>query len=137
MAVTNLMKEYGDIYKVIDDGTDDSNRDEHVWCQEIRGRHGIIYPYGYNGALAVRFDSKTKSKTNTWAMRLKSEGFQIIQRGDWEVVFRFPPSQINYIATLIKARKKRHLTAEGRAKALAALSKIRSKPRHGVVYTEF
>lgn len=132
MAVTNLRNTFGAVYKVTDDGTGDSPRSDSTWCQEIRGRYGIIYPYGYDGSLAVRFDSKTKSKINAWAMRLTREGFKIVQRGDWEIVFRFALSKIDYMATLIKARKRRHLTPEERAKALAALARITKNTRHPV-----
>lgn len=128
MPVTNLQEKYGSKYKVVDDGTNDTCRDSRVWCQEIRGRHGTIYPYGYNGSLAVRFDSKTKAKTNAWAKRLKKEGFPVIQRGGWEIVFKFESAQIDYIADLIKAKKRRHLSPEQKAQAIAALAKAGKYP---------
>ena len=132
MAITNLLAKYGHKYKVVDDGTDDQCRAERGWCQEIRGRNGIIYPYGYNGSLAARFDSKTKTKTNVWVYKLRAEGFTLIQRGDWEVIFKFDPDKIDYIAGLIHAKKKRHLSPEQRVRAEAALAKARKQTRRKV-----
>jgi len=126
MPVTNLQEKYGSKYKVVDDGTDDPCRAERVWCQEIRGRHGAIYPYGHDGSLAVRIEAKTKVKNNARAGKLEKERFLVIQRGDWEIVFKFPPDQIHYIADLIKAKKRRHLSLEQRAKVLKTLEKARA-----------
>ena len=123
MPVTNLQENYGSKYKVVDDGTNDPCRAERVWCQEIRGKYGAIYPYGYDGSLAVRIEAKTKVKNNARAKKLESEGFPVIQLGDCEIVFKFEPARFDYIAELIKARKRRHLSPEQRAKAMAALAK--------------
>jgi exonuclease III len=117
MPVINLKETYGSKYKVVDDGTNDSVRAERVWCQEILCECGVIYPYGHDGSLAARFDSTTMEKTRAWARKLKREGFLVIQRGDWEIVFKFTPEQIDYIAKLIKAKKKRHLSPKHRARA--------------------
>jgi hypothetical protein len=130
MSVTNLQEKYGHKYKVVDDGTDDACRAERVWCQEIRGRRGVIYPYGYNGSLAVRFDSKTKSKTAAWVTRLLAEGYALVQCGDWEVIFKFDPSKFEYFAGLIQAKRRRRLTPEQRAKAELALVRARTRLRH-------
>ena len=128
MTVTNLKQKYGSKYKVVYDGTDDSCRAELVWCHEIRGRHGIIYPYGHNGSLAVRIEAKTKIKNNAVARRLESEGFPVIQRGDWAINFEFMPEQIDYIAGLIKAKKRRRLSPEQKVQAMAALAKVGKRP---------
>jgi len=128
MPVINLQEKYGSKYKVVDDGTDDPVREERIWGQEIPGKYGTIYPYGYDGSLSVRFDSKTKAKTNAWAKRLEKEGFPVIQRGDWEIVFKFNPAQIDYIAELIQAKKRRYLNPEQKTMALAALAKAKRHP---------
>jgi hypothetical protein len=125
MTVTNLQEKYGKKYKVVDDGSDDPCREGRVWCQEIRGRHGAIYPCGLGGSLAVRVESKTRIKNSLVAARLEKEGFKVLQRGEWEIAFRFEPAQLTYIAELIKAKKRKHLSPENRAKALAALAKAR------------
>lgn len=133
MPVTNLHKKYGSKYKVVDDGTDDPCREGRVWCQEIRGKHGAIYPYGYDGSLAVRIEGKTRVSNNSRAQRLEQEGLAIIQSGEWEIVFKFDPERIHEIAELIVAKKRRHLTPEQRVKAMEALAKAgtrRLKPSH-------
>ena len=127
MPLTNLREEYGFKYRVVDDGTDDPVREERPGCQEIPGKHGAIYPYGHDGSLAARFHSKTRGKTDAWAKRFQKEGFPIIQRGDWEIVFKFPSDQIHRFADLIKAKKRWHLNPEQKIKALAALVKARKK----------
>ena len=123
MPVTNLLEQYGSKYKVTYDGSDDPCREELVWSQEIRGLHGLIYPYGHDGSLAVCFNAPTRTKINAWARRLKAEKFPMVQKGDWEVVFKFNPSQIDYIAGLIQVKKRRYLNPEQKAQALEALSK--------------
>jgi hypothetical protein len=128
MTVTNLQEKYISKYKVVDDGTDDPVREERVWGQEIPGKYGAIYPCGYDGSLSVRIESKTKVRNNPRAKRLEAEGFAVIQRGDWEIVFKFDPAQIFYIAGVIKAKKRRHLSPEQKAQAIAALAKARKRP---------
>lgn len=129
MPVTNLQEKYGKKYKVVDDGVDDQCREERVWCQEIRGKFGVIYPCGNNGALAVCVESKTKVKNSLVASRLEREGFRVIQRGDWQIVFKFELDQFDYIADLIKAKRRKKLSPENRAKAMAALAKARRHPK--------
>lgn len=133
MPLTNLREEYWFKYRVVDDGTDDPVREERPWCQEIPGKYGAIYPYGHDGSLAVCFNSKTKTKTDTCAKRLQKEGFPVIQRGDWEIVFKFNPAQIDYIAELVQAKKRQHLTPEQKIKALTALAKARKARRRPLV----
>lgn len=134
MPVTNLQKKYGNKYKVVDDGTNDPCRAERVWCQEIRGRHGAIYPYGHDGTLAVRNESRKENiRTSPRAKQLEREGLKVIQRGDWEIVFKFEPARIDYIADLIKAKKKRHLSPEQRAKAIEALAKAGKQPAKSLI----
>lgn len=123
MPVTNLQEKYGGKYKVVDDGTDDPCREGRVWCQEIRGKHGAIYPYGYDGSLAVRIEGKTRLSNNARAQGLEQEGLPVIQRGEWEVIFKFDPERIHDMAELIGAKKRRHLTPEQRAKAMEGLAK--------------
>lgn len=79
----DLRELFGERYRVVDDGTDDCDRSERLGCQEIRGKHGAIYPYGRNGSLAVRVESSRISA------RIESLGLKVIQRGDFETVFLF------------------------------------------------
>lgn len=111
----DLRELFGERYRVVDDGTDDCDRSERLGCQEIRGKHGTIYPYGRNGSLAVRVESSRISA------RIESLGLKVIQRGDFETVFLFDPKQLNKIAALIQAQKRRQLSAEEKAKLVARL----------------
>lgn len=121
---TNLKSLCSDRYRVIDDGTDDSERSERVWCLEIPGRHGAIYPHGHGGSLAVRVDSARIAK------RFQTLNLKVIQRGDDETVFIFDPRLLDRVAALIVAKRRRRLSPEARAKAterLRRLAAVRSK----------
>ena len=111
----NLRQFCGDRYRVVDDGTDDSDRSERIGCQEIRGKHGAIYPYGRNGSLAVRVES------SRIAARVEALGLKVIQRGDFETVFLFESKQLKEIAAMIQAQKRRQLSPEEKAKLVARL----------------
>lgn len=115
----NLKETYGHKYRVRDDGTDDSDRKERVWCQEIPGKYGNIYPYGHNGTLAVMCDHP---KIST---RIESLGLQVVQRGEAETVFLFKPEQIEQIAILVQSRKKKVFSQEAKDRATNRLKMAR------------
>lgn len=125
MVVVNLSERYGKVYKVRDDGTEDSCRENRIWCQEIRGKYGVIYPFSNVGQLAVRVVSKTRIKNSLVAARLIKEGYKCVQQGDWEQVFVFEQAKFTSVATLIQAKKRKRLSPENKAKAIAALAKAR------------
>lgn len=112
----NLKERYGDVYRVVDDGTNDSDKVERVNCQEIRGLYGKIYPWS-NDLLAVYTTSAKIGK------RLERMGFQVRQRGEYEMVLVFHPEMFELVAGIIQARKKRTLSETQRASLLARLKK--------------
>ncbi|MDX6768929.1 MAG: hypothetical protein SF051_05310 [Elusimicrobiota bacterium] len=119
--MTNLKEQFGDRYKVRDDGTDDSDRKERPWCLEIPCRYGAIYPHSGDGRLAARADSARMSK------RLEALGYPVVQRGDQELVCVFPPADLERVADVLQARRRRKLTAEQRAKQAIILSAARER----------
>jgi hypothetical protein len=128
--MTDLKKLAGQKYRVVDDGTDDSNRAERVWCYEIRGKYGKIYPQGWNGDLAVC--------TYGWRVgsKIAASGFPQISGppGCGEAVFRFPPGDLDRVAAIIKAGRRRQANPERRARLAETLAKARSRiqPRASV-----
>lgn len=116
----NLKEKYGHLYRIRDDGTDDSDRKQRVWCQEIWGPTAVIYPYGGDELCVSTTGRLLRGK-------LKRLGFPIEQWGDTEGTFRFPESRIHEIAALIGARKRRQLTPEQRRASAAHLASYRFK----------
>ena len=106
----NLEEAYGQRYVVVDDGTNDSSRAERPWCMEIRGKYGAIYPYGYDGRLAVRVDAK-----NLWK-RFDAMELPVVQHGQIEKVYLFHAGSLDVIATMIQAKRRRQISPEMRAK---------------------
>lgn len=125
--VTNLQATFGAMFKVVDDGTDDSDRAERVWAQEIPGRYGTIYPSGWDGSLAVRVESKRV------AHAVAKLGLRVIQRGEYETVFVFPVSLFSVIARMVQSRRRRQLSPEEKLKRVARLRRPSNsvQPRFG------
>lgn len=114
--VTDLKQLCGNKYRVADDGTNDSVQDERIWCLEVKGRFGVIYPQGHDGSLAMRIDS------NVIAQKAKRSGLRVITSGDDETIFAIQPGQIDEGAKWIQAYKKRHISPEQKAR-LAEMGK--------------
>lgn len=119
--VTNLKQLCGGRYKIVDDGTHDGNRAERMWCQEIQGRYGAIYPHGWDGSLAVRVDRPRAVR------KVRALGYPVASDGEAEVVFVFPPSDIDRVARLIRARRRRRLSPEQRARQAGILACARDE----------
>lgn len=117
----NLKQTFGSRYQVWDDGTNDPDRSQRPWCQEIPGRLGVIYPYSHDGTLAVRSESAWASR------RLADLGLVLRQKGDFEAVFLFPPSRLDEIASIIHAKRRRVLSPEQRAKQAIILAEARKR----------
>lgn len=116
-TVTDLEERFGAKYKVVDDGSNDSDRLERIWCQEIRGQYGAIYPCGLDGSLAVRVEGRRI------ATRMMGLGYKVRQHGDVEVVFQFPLADFERVAAMIKANKKRQVSDELKTQLLQRLAK--------------
>lgn len=121
MPLINLKSQYGDRYRVVDDGTDDRDRAERVWCMEIRGKYGAIYPHGADGTLAVRVESARVAR------RFTSLALKVAQRGDDEVVFVFTADLIDKVGALIRARRRRQVSPERRAQLAEGLKRARER----------
>lgn len=114
MPVTDL-KNFESKYKIFLDGSKGKHRENRIWEREIRGKHGCIYPYGYDGTLASTITSKRLLK------RLEDVCLRIIQEGDWEITFIFKPEDIDKVAKVIRARRKRKITPEMKKKLIERL----------------
>lgn len=120
--MTHLQALAGQRYRVVDDGTADPCREERPWCQEIRGRYGAIYPYARDGRLAVRIEApRIAARAEAW-------GYPAIQRGEAELVLVFPARDLDRVAALIRAQRRRRLSPEQRASLLKRLGRADSKP---------
>lgn len=112
--MTDLRNLAGDRYRVRDDGTADLARGERAWCLEIPGKLGTIYPCGFNGDLAVW------TALPRMARRLAGLGLRRLQAGA-ESSYRFPVSQLDRVAAMIRAKRRRQLSPERRAEVSARL----------------
>lgn len=121
-APANLKEQFGERFVVRDDGSDDSNRAERVWCMEIPGKFGTIYPCGLNGDLAVWTGSQRI------AVRLRALGLKPLQGGPdaEECSFRFPTRQLETVAGIIQAKRRRRLSPEARQQLIERLKAGRS-----------
>ena len=108
------LKAFASRYIVRDDGSNDA-----PWSLEIPGNGGTIYPHGAGGSLAVLAHSTGSIR------RLAALGLKVAQRGDSEAVFIFDPRQLEEVAALIQAKRRRQLSPEHRAAAVAALARAR------------
>ena len=117
---TNLKMLAGNRYRVVDDGTDDSDRAERVWCQEIPGKHGRIFPWGFNGDLAAWTGSARIMR------RFEGMGLKAVQGGA-ESAFRFPVRMLDQVASLIRARRRRQLSPEQRQRQAVILAGARER----------
>jgi len=124
--VTDL-KKFDMKYRVINDGTDGSEMVERIWEWCIPGKHGQVYPVGFNGDLGVL------SEKPRIASKLRALGLQRLQG---EVAFRFPPARIHEVAEIILARKSRKgkfiMTPEQRAAAIERLKLARKSRRNSI-----
>lgn len=109
------LRAFADRYVVRDDGSHDS-----PWSLEIPGRLGAIYPNGADGSLAVlALSTRTIRK-------LATLGLKVAQRGDTEASFLFDPCLLDKVAAIIKAKRRRKLSPEQRAAAVAVLARARA-----------
>lgn len=119
--VTDL-RQFKKKYKVVDDGTDDSEGVERIWGLCINGRSGQIYPIGFNGDLGVMSNGRY---TIPKLVKLGLEVVQGIPGESLEVALRFPVARIHEVAVIIGARRSRlgrcSLSPEQRAAATARL----------------
>ena len=108
------LRAFSSRYVTRDDGSHDP-----PWSLEIPGKLGAIYPHGASGSLAVLTQSSRAIR------KLVALGLKVVQRGDTEAAFMFDPRQIDQVAAIIQAKRRRRLSPEHRAAAVAALARAR------------
>jgi hypothetical protein len=108
-------------YKVYKDKAKDlvsEEKEKQLFKYELRGKYGEIYPYGYDESLAVYVNSP-----KIVSIIKKRFNLEILQKGDYETVFKFYSDLLEKIADLIKAKKKRVISNEFKSKLLQRLAR--------------
>ena len=124
----DLNKKYGRKWRIsldesFDAEVDPITRKEKWRYYEIKGRHGMVYPYSEN-QLAVCVTSRVIAKRLS-----KKEGVVMVLDAECETVFHFPESDLDLVAGAIRARKKRRLSPEQRSR----LIKVGEKGRQALI----
>lgn len=119
----NLKEAFGQQYRVFLDVSwehelPENKKKAKVWCHEVRGKYGMIYPTSTTG-LILYCDSSVVSG------KLEKAGFVVYQRGDYETLFKISPSQVNAAAGFSKLKKKRFLSEERKKAQIAVLHAAR------------
>jgi hypothetical protein len=112
--VENKYKVYKDKVK----GLVPEEKETQLFRYELKGKYGEIYPYGYDESLAVYVNSPKIA-----SIIKKRFNLEILQIGDYEIVFKFHPDLLEKIGELIKAKKKRNISKDLKSKLLERLAK--------------
>jgi len=122
----NLRERYGDVYRITHDESYHHERTEfrsieEPWLQVIPGRYASIYPHG-GELLAVSTHERTSGRVNQSLRRklLAIPGVEPQQDGGDGIDATFPVEAFDAVAELVKARRRRRLSPEQRAKLLAS-----------------
>lgn len=123
----NLKRRFGAVFRVQNEeaykaehGT--AARKHDPWYMIIPCQHGHIYPHGKN-LLGV-----ATNKRGGIAQKLrKIPGVQVVQDGDDGINAIFHVDLLDQVAAVIKPRRRRRMTEEQKANAVARLAKIRLK----------
>ncbi len=120
----DLNKLYGKKYRIFMDEawyveTSESNpdkmKDKH-WYYEIRGKYGKIYLYGSN-KLAVHISSNVISSR---VERNNTDIFSLYLKTSEGSIFLFDQEHTEFVAKLIKAKRKRQISEEHKVKLVEA-----------------
>lgn len=111
----NLKTRYGKTYRISWDEAKEHPNDP--WMMQIKGRKGIIYPYG-GEYLCAEVDYRPKI-----AGRLERMGFELIQDGDEEKTFRFHVKDFDRMAEVLMPYRRPQLTEEQRETRRQAMQK--------------
>ncbi len=98
------------------------SRVERLWLARIPGRYGFVSVHS-----ATELAAFTDRRLMVGRL-IAVEGVRVHQRGDSEVRVVFAPDRLDAIAELLQARRKRHLSPENKAKAIARLETMRRNP---------
>jgi hypothetical protein len=113
------MKLFGAEYKVVLDESaaiPGQSAADRRWLQQIPARYGHIYLHGKDELGASATGRIIAGKLAALP------GVRVHQRGDCEVTVVFPPGLFPAVAALLKARKRRRLSAEQAASGAARLA---------------
>ena len=110
MKPLNLKGLYGNQYRITYDPSAESeaNGKNDPWMFVIPCQYGEIYPHS-NKLLSIRSISRVGQELPS---------LKILNDGDGEAVFLFPPEMMNKVARIVKPRKRRHLSAEHKQKLM-------------------
>jgi hypothetical protein len=112
-ACPDLAGLYGDKYQLSRDPAAGPG-DTDPWVVTLPCRYGVIYPHGPD-TLAVEVDGHPKV-----AARLRRMGLKAQQDGDGEWTFLFDVADFDRVAEVVRPRRRRVLSPEGRAKLVGA-----------------
>jgi hypothetical protein len=120
----DLKKQYGRKFRItLDESFEigDRSNEEKLWNLRIPGKYGHIGVWGENTLSAHSGSSRVVKKL------IEIPGVTIKQRGDNEVTIVFPPDLIEPVADVLKAKRRRQLSDEHRAKLIEASASHRFK----------
>lgn len=101
-------------------------REEWVYYWEIVGKYGKIYPYGKDGSLAVEINSR---QHNELAGRL--DCLRLMLDCCAESTYRFEPENLEKVAKVIQARKRKRMSLEQKEKLRTVLFEARKTAHSG------
>ena len=126
--VTDLEKLSNGKYRVTyEDGFSaaGSSEEDKVWCRQIKGKHGLVYPYGKDGSLTAYTES------NRFRNRLLKAGLELQLKFQDGANLKFYPDKFQLVADTLKLKKKRtvKMTDEYKAKLLERVKKMQEARR--------
>jgi hypothetical protein len=116
--MVNLKEIYGKTYRITLDESasiDGQTHEERLWLYQIPCKFGHIFVQGENTLGA--YCNRIKVIPRLIAL----PGVRVKQRGDREVNVAFDPAQLAEVAQLLKARKRRVISAEERSRLIQQL----------------
>jgi hypothetical protein len=117
----DLKAQFGDRYQITYDesATDDTDRETRLWCARISCRFGFISVHGPDTLAAW---SNHRSVVKRLA---ELAGVRVHQRGDHEIRVTFASDRLEEIACILRAKRRRRLSEEHRAKLMASNEQFR------------
>lgn len=96
--VTDLEKLSNGQYEIKwENGKAPESNEDRLWEKEIHGEHGKIYPYGYDGSLAVYCSNRKL------VSKIRSSGAMLLVKGEQGATFKFQPALFGAIANIINS----------------------------------
>jgi hypothetical protein len=128
MDCVNLRERFGRQYRVEYEESYSAQYGPHAriddpWLQIVPCQHGRVYPHGGNMLTAA-----TNGRGPIIKKLLAVPGAKMWQDGDDGANILFPVEQFEDVAKLMRARRRRRLSPEQRAKAVERLAKYAFPP---------